>query len=43
MTRLAVVLFNLGHGIMPDTPIPHLARVVERVTGKRVAATMAAE
>jgi len=28
-------IFNLGHGIMPDTPIPHIARVVERVTGWR--------
>jgi uroporphyrinogen decarboxylase len=35
-------IFNLGHGIMPDTPIPHIARVVERVTGKPVKA-MAAE
>jgi uroporphyrinogen decarboxylase len=34
-------IFNLGHGIMPDTPIPHIARVVERVTGKPV--KMAAE
>ena len=35
-------IFNLGHGIMPDTPIPHIARVVERVTGKRVPAAAAA-
>ncbi|MDB5449687.1 MAG: hemE, partial [Phenylobacterium sp.] len=35
-------IFNLGHGILPDTPIEHIARVVERVTGKRVNA-MAAE
>lgn len=27
-------IFNLGHGVMPDTPIEHIARVVERVTGK---------
>jgi uroporphyrinogen decarboxylase len=27
-------IFNLGHGVMPDTPIAHIARVVERVTGK---------
>jgi uroporphyrinogen decarboxylase len=27
-------IFNLGHGILPETPIPHIARVVERVTGK---------
>ncbi|MDB5466517.1 MAG: hemE [Phenylobacterium sp.] len=35
-------IFNLGHGILPDTPIEHIAQVVERVTGKRVNA-MAAE
>jgi uroporphyrinogen decarboxylase len=35
-------IFNLGHGVMPDTPIEHIARVVERVTGKSVKA-MAAE
>jgi uroporphyrinogen decarboxylase len=35
-------IFNLGHGVMPDTPITHIARVVERVTGKPVKA-MAAE
>ena len=29
-------IFNLGHGILPDTPIEHIARVVERVTGKAV-------
>jgi uroporphyrinogen decarboxylase len=28
-------IFNLGHGVMPDTPIDHIARVVERVTGKK--------
>lgn len=32
-------IFNLGHGVMPDTPIAHIARVVERVTGKPVKAT----
>jgi uroporphyrinogen decarboxylase len=26
-------IFNLGHGVLPDTPIDHIARVVERVTG----------
>lgn len=26
-------IFNLGHGILPDTPIPHVERVVKRVTG----------
>lgn len=35
-------IFNLGHGVIPDTPIPHIARVVERVTGKRVPAAAAA-
>lgn len=25
-------IFNLGHGILPDTPIEHVARTVERVT-----------
>lgn len=27
-------IFNLGHGVVPDTPIEHIARVVSRVTGK---------
>jgi uroporphyrinogen decarboxylase len=27
-------IFNLGHGVMPDTPIAHIARVVERITGE---------
>jgi len=31
-------IFNLGHGVLPDTPIEHIARVVERVTGNRVKA-----
>jgi len=35
-------IFNLGHGVMPATPIDHIARVVERVTGKPARA-MAAE
>lgn len=26
-------IFNLGHGILPDTPIDHVRRAVERVTG----------
>jgi uroporphyrinogen decarboxylase len=29
-------IFNLGHGIMPDTPIDHIASVVARVTGQPV-------
>lgn len=31
-------IFNLGHGVMPDTPIDHIARVVARVTGQPVKA-----
>ena len=27
-------VFNLGHGILPDTPIDHVRRTVERVTGR---------
>ena len=26
-------IFNLGHGVLPDTPIEHIDRVVRRVTG----------
>lgn len=29
-------IFNLGHGILPDTPIDHIASVVARVTGQPV-------
>jgi uroporphyrinogen decarboxylase len=28
-------VFNLGHGITPDTPIAHVERLVERIRGKR--------
>jgi uroporphyrinogen decarboxylase len=28
-------IFNLGHGVLPDTPIEHVARVVERVSGRK--------
>jgi uroporphyrinogen decarboxylase len=27
-------IFNLGHGVLPDTPIEHIERVVRRVTGR---------
>ncbi|MCE3290470.1 MAG: uroporphyrinogen decarboxylase, partial [Caulobacter sp.] len=27
-------IFNLGHGILPDTPIAHVERVLQMVTGK---------
>ena len=26
-------IFNLGHGVIPDTPVDHIARVVDRVRG----------
>jgi uroporphyrinogen decarboxylase len=26
-------IFNLGHGVLPDTPVEHVARLVERVRG----------
>jgi uroporphyrinogen decarboxylase len=28
-------IFNLGHGVLPDTPVAHIERVVERVTSWR--------
>jgi len=28
-------IFNLGHGVLPDTPVEHIGRVVELVTGWR--------
>ena len=28
-------IFNLGHGVLPDTPIEHLAQAIEQVTGWR--------
>ncbi|MBV9509592.1 MAG: uroporphyrinogen decarboxylase [Caulobacteraceae bacterium] len=28
-------IFNLGHGLLPDTPLEHVAAVVDRVTGWR--------
>jgi uroporphyrinogen decarboxylase len=27
-------IFNLGHGILPETPIPHVTRLVDRVKGR---------
>jgi uroporphyrinogen decarboxylase len=26
-------IFNLGHGILPDTPIAHVERMLKRVRG----------
>ena len=31
-------IFNLGHGVLPDTPIDHVARVVDRVTSWKAGA-----
>ena len=27
------LIFNLGHGILPDTPIAHVERMLKRVRG----------
>jgi uroporphyrinogen decarboxylase len=35
-------VFNLGHGVLPDTPIPHIASVVEQVTSWRNAGSQPA-
>ncbi len=29
-------IFNLGHGILPDTPMAHVAQALSRVTGERI-------
>ena len=28
-------IFNLGHGVLPETPIDHVERLVARVRGQR--------
>ncbi|HEY8299425.1 MAG TPA: uroporphyrinogen decarboxylase family protein, partial [Methyloceanibacter sp.] len=27
-------IFNLGHGILPETPIPHVERLLDLVKGR---------
>ena len=27
-------IFNLGHGVLPDTPVANIERAVRRITGK---------
>jgi uroporphyrinogen decarboxylase len=29
------LIFNLGHGILPETPIAHVERMIERVRRRR--------
>jgi len=38
----APYIFNLGHGVIPDTPIEHIARVVERVTERSASGSVKA-
>jgi uroporphyrinogen decarboxylase len=32
-TRSSSLIFNLGHGVLPETPVANVARLVERVRG----------
>jgi len=32
-TRGRPHIFNLGHGIVPETPIPHVEQMIARVRG----------